>query len=294
MAYTKTTWVDRVVEYPNRYKDQANTQYTFTLDSGTITAEGTPVNAVNMNNIENELAVLDNISTFETSTGTTNNIILTLPELADGMQKNFIANAGNSGTATTVNNLYNVYKIGTTDAPVIEAEKCYTIVYNLTNDCFYVVNAPSHTHLKSEITDLNTDAFLPRAIEEPTLTDMNNALKVGRYRFSPSTANRPTDYGVVDVKVSTGDTYNGTSGWIFQVAYSSATGYANKVYQRCKIDTGAWSGWSEVVYASSPTFTGTPKTTANTSYTTTQLRNSYFSTTIPSSLANGEICFVYE
>lgn len=52
MAYTKTVWVDRVVQYPNRYKDQNLVQYTFTKDNGTVSAEGTPVNAVNLNNLE--------------------------------------------------------------------------------------------------------------------------------------------------------------------------------------------------------------------------------------------------
>lgn len=44
----------------------------------------------------------------------------------------------------------------------------------------------------------------------------------------------------------------------------------------------------------SPTFTGTAKGTANTSYTTTQFRNIRFGTSEPSSLANGEIYFMYE
>lgn len=43
-----------------------------------------------------------------------------------------------------------------------------------------------------------------------------------------------------------------------------------------------------------PTFTGTAKTTANTSYTTAQLRNIYFTTATPTSLENGAVCFVYE
>lgn len=53
MAYTKTVWTDRVVQYPNRYKDQNLVQYTFTRDEGTITAAGTGVSAVALNNIEN-------------------------------------------------------------------------------------------------------------------------------------------------------------------------------------------------------------------------------------------------
>lgn len=59
MAYTKNTWVDRVVQYPNRYKDQSNNQYTFTRDNGTITSEGTVFNASKMNNIENGIYSLD-------------------------------------------------------------------------------------------------------------------------------------------------------------------------------------------------------------------------------------------
>ena len=59
MAYTKTTWIDRVVEFANRYKDQSNNVLTLTRDAGTITQAGTPVNATNMNKIENKLYDLD-------------------------------------------------------------------------------------------------------------------------------------------------------------------------------------------------------------------------------------------
>lgn len=51
---------------------------------------------------------------------------------------------------------------------------------------------------------------------------------------------------------------------------------------------------SDKANLASPTFTGTPKGTANTSYTTSQFRNIKFGTTEPSSLANGEIYFMYE
>lgn len=44
----------------------------------------------------------------------------------------------------------------------------------------------------------------------------------------------------------------------------------------------------------SPTFTGTAKTTANTNYTTLQLRNIAFGTSAPASLENGAIYMVYE
>ena len=52
MAYVKKTWVDRVVEYPSRYTDELSNVKTFTPNPGTITAEGDPVNAVNLNRME--------------------------------------------------------------------------------------------------------------------------------------------------------------------------------------------------------------------------------------------------
>lgn len=54
MAYTKTTWVDRVVQYPNRYTktSESTSSVTLTPDFGTVTAAGTPVNAAHLNKIE--------------------------------------------------------------------------------------------------------------------------------------------------------------------------------------------------------------------------------------------------
>jgi hypothetical protein len=51
--YTPTTWVDRNVQYPNRYTDQNGTLYTFTPSTGTVTNAGTEITASRMNNIEN-------------------------------------------------------------------------------------------------------------------------------------------------------------------------------------------------------------------------------------------------
>ena len=52
MAYTKTEWKDRIVEYPNRYTDQNGVIYTLTPAPGSITEEGTTVTAVNLNKLE--------------------------------------------------------------------------------------------------------------------------------------------------------------------------------------------------------------------------------------------------
>lgn len=54
MAYSRTTWKDRKVEKPRTYKMQNNADGTITLIpmEGTVVEPGTPINALNMNNIE--------------------------------------------------------------------------------------------------------------------------------------------------------------------------------------------------------------------------------------------------
>ena len=62
MDYTKTNWKDRVVEHPRRYKDQNDNVYTLTPEPGEITEEGTPVTAQRLNNIEDELKKVSDVS----------------------------------------------------------------------------------------------------------------------------------------------------------------------------------------------------------------------------------------
>lgn len=54
MAYTKTTWKDRLVEFSNRFtkSNETATSVTLTPDPGTITEAGTPLSAANLNKIE--------------------------------------------------------------------------------------------------------------------------------------------------------------------------------------------------------------------------------------------------
>ena len=61
MAYTKTVWKDQNVENPRTYSIRDNGDNTVTLlDAfGTVTELGTPVNATNMNNIEDGIKNLD-------------------------------------------------------------------------------------------------------------------------------------------------------------------------------------------------------------------------------------------
>ena len=60
MGYEKTTWVDRLVEYAKQYKitwpDNSEEIVTIEQEPGTVTEAGTPVNAENLNNLENGLS----------------------------------------------------------------------------------------------------------------------------------------------------------------------------------------------------------------------------------------------
>ena len=58
MAYQKTEWKDQNVENPRTYsmRDNGNDTVTLLDAFGTVTELGTPVNAENMNKIENGIA----------------------------------------------------------------------------------------------------------------------------------------------------------------------------------------------------------------------------------------------
>jgi hypothetical protein len=62
MAYTKTNWVDRSVQYPNRFTQAVNgSLVTLNPSPGTVTQAGTPITATALNNLETqyEKAVAD-------------------------------------------------------------------------------------------------------------------------------------------------------------------------------------------------------------------------------------------
>ena len=58
MVYTKTVWTNREVEKPRTFTmvDNGDGTTTLTPAEGTIITAGTPIDAVNMNKIENEIA----------------------------------------------------------------------------------------------------------------------------------------------------------------------------------------------------------------------------------------------
>lgn len=61
MAYTPTTWKNKIVERPRTFQFQQNADSTVTLipSEGSVTEAGTSVNATNMNNIEQGITNID-------------------------------------------------------------------------------------------------------------------------------------------------------------------------------------------------------------------------------------------
>lgn len=55
MTYEPTIWKDRAVEFPRRFKDQFGNVLELTPFPGTVLEEGTPVNAANLNKLEQGL-----------------------------------------------------------------------------------------------------------------------------------------------------------------------------------------------------------------------------------------------
>lgn len=55
MAYSKTSWVDRSVQYPNRFTQAVNgSLVTLTPSPGTVTTAGTPITAAALNKMETQ------------------------------------------------------------------------------------------------------------------------------------------------------------------------------------------------------------------------------------------------
>jgi len=75
---------------------------------------------------------------YQAAGGTATAITLTISgTLVDGYPITFIASAGNSGSATTINSK-SLYKPGGTTAPTLISGKAYTVWYDETGDCFFI------------------------------------------------------------------------------------------------------------------------------------------------------------
>lgn len=119
MPYTKTTWSDRSVQYPRRYKDQSDNQYTFTPDEGTVINAGTGVTAERMNNIEQGIfEAHEAIDTHIADTVTTEvhglRVVDGALQYYDGMGWNAVGNFWDKFTPVSVINGAKVITTGNT------------------------------------------------------------------------------------------------------------------------------------------------------------------------------------
>lgn len=64
MAYTRTTWADRLVQFPNRFSksNETTTSVTLSADPGTVTNAGTALSATNLNKMEDGIELANNNS----------------------------------------------------------------------------------------------------------------------------------------------------------------------------------------------------------------------------------------
>ncbi|WP_017211853.1 hypothetical protein [Clostridium beijerinckii] len=88
---------------------------------------------------------------YQTAGGSATAITLTIKgSLVNGFPITFIANANNSGAATTINGK-KLYKPGTTTSPNLIAGKAYTVWYNSTSDCFFIKASAEGTALAKDV-----------------------------------------------------------------------------------------------------------------------------------------------
>lgn len=77
MSYVKTNWKDRIVEYPNRYKDQNGNIIELTQEPGNVVEEGMIIDAEKLNHLEDGVyQACENVLKSYTTTLTSTNWIL--------------------------------------------------------------------------------------------------------------------------------------------------------------------------------------------------------------------------
>lgn len=139
MAYSKTTWKDRDVQFPNRFIKTENGDGTITLamSTGSVTEEGTPVNAANLNNIEDGIVSVTDATFFKEVGGNGNAITINISTpIIDGLPINFICKFDNNGNTTTLNGIP-IKRPITLTTPILVVGQLVSVVYNNANSCFF-------------------------------------------------------------------------------------------------------------------------------------------------------------
>lgn len=153
MGYSKTTWADRNVQYPNRYTDELSNTKTFIPSPGTITEAGTKATASRMNNIESgiESAHKGTHIYGASAVGTDSYAITFAPSFSAynaGMIVNMKADVSNTGSATInvdglgAKSIKKIISSGKTDVTTgdIIANGIYTFIYDGTD---FILTSPT-------------------------------------------------------------------------------------------------------------------------------------------------------
>ena len=159
------------------------------VDATTYTQVGDVVDAATLNAMSK---AVNNLSVFQTPTGTGTAIVLQNVEFIDGKVAYFKVTAANGGAATTINGK-NFYKPGGTTAPTLVVGNYVMAIYSLSGDCFFIRASASGDALPSHVlagkTFGNNDGEQVGIMTDRTGTVLNandkEALDNGTLRVTP-------------------------------------------------------------------------------------------------------------
>lgn len=130
---------------------------------------------------------------------------------------------------------------------VVASDKLMTVTYRRT----VTKGIPQIDRGKNDI-KYNTNIYINNRLSKNYIGWLNNAgtksfndaITRGLYDVNGSEAtDGPGGYGVLDVDVANGDTWNNNNNWIWQTFYSTD----GRIYQRNAVNSGAFSGWRSVL-----------------------------------------------
>lgn len=119
MGYFRTNWLDRIVQYPNRWLDELNNVKTFTPNPGTVTEAGTYVNASRMNSI-NDGIEQQSLVNMVTNNGFTKSTEFDRTITNSALNGNFSSTANwsqDNATGAVSSNVYSMTGNGTAASP---------------------------------------------------------------------------------------------------------------------------------------------------------------------------------
>ncbi len=249
-------------------------------------------------NLDTIDAALGNTARFEKAGGTATAITMAGITLSNGCSKTFIVASNNNSATTTVNGK-RLYKPGTTTPPKLLAGEAETIWYDSAGDCFFI-NA-------KDVATASADGFMSSA--DKTKLD---GVTAGANNYTHPSTHPPAiitqDANNRFVSDTEKATWNGKApavnpsftGYTLFQRTGGSNNYSNgNIELRTTDNTPPLIGFHRAgVTAAALYESGLRLYTTNSSDATPrkvmQDNDFIFQTAIPTSLANGVICFVYE